>query len=171
MTNEEAKNRYKNYRPGVPKTNIKDAFFRELKGYNSVFEFGCNNGWNLAQLKLMYPKISVLGIDVNRKEVMKGRRRGRKYVIVGDENYLKTMKDNSFDVVFTSSVICHIPDADEVIKNLKRIAKRKVVLIETQDVHNEYYFPHDYEGFKIVRSMKSIPGNECLYHQYEWICE
>lgn len=169
MTNEEAKNRYKKYRPGVHKTNIKDAFFQEMKGHKSIFEFGCNNGWNLAQLKNMYPSIITLGIDVNRKEVMKGRRKGRDYVMVGDETQLHRIGDSSFDVVFTSSVICHIPQPEEIIAHFKRIARKKVVLIETLEKHGEYYFPHEYEGFEIKRSMKSIPGNGCLYHQYEWI--
>lgn len=170
MTNQEAKERYKKYRPGVHGSKIKEAFFAELTGQRSVFEFGCNNGWNLEVITKVYPGIGVLGIDVNRKEVMVGRRKGRNYIKVGDDSHLPLFKDNSFDVVFTSSVICHIPDASAIIEHLKRIAKNKVVLIETLEPHGQYYFAHDYEahGFTIKRSMVSKPGNGCLYHHYEF---
>lgn len=170
MDNTTARNRYKVYRPGVPKTEMKDLFFQEIGGFKSVFEFGCATGKNLEDILQLYPKMTVSGIDVNSKEVGKGQRAGRKYIAVADETHLETMADNSFELAFTSSVICHIPDAAATIEHLKRIASKKVVLIETKELHNEYYFAHDYEahGFTIKRSLVSLPGNGCLYHQYEW---
>ena len=37
----------------------------EVTGVRSVFEFGCNAGWNLSAIRRLYPDIKVSGTDCN----------------------------------------------------------------------------------------------------------
>ncbi len=51
-------------------------------------------------------------------------------LLKADEQYLNKLPNNSFDVVFTVSVLDHLPKIDAALKNLIRIAKKRVILIE-----------------------------------------
>ncbi len=122
----------------------------------SVFEFGCNNGKNLT----LFPKeVKLCGIDVN-PDVLK-----HPCTHVGDEKYLEYFIDNAFDVVFTCSVLNHIPFIEDIVRDLKRISKH-TVSIEYSKHEDERWFIHNYArlGFKKVDSIS------CLFRMYDiWI--
>jgi len=120
----------------------------------TVFEFGCNNGKNLELLESIDPTIKVYGIDLSAKTLK------HKNTEVGDEETLKKMKSESFDVVFTGSVLNHIPqnDVTKIIDNLKRIAKTCLISCEHCHESSPRWFIHDYEkfGYKKVDTAKAF---------------
>lgn len=117
-----------------------------------IFEFGSCWGKNWA---LMRRDISVgvtyLGMDLNEDYVKIGADEGIN-ILCGDENQLKHFDSNSFDVVFTCSVINHITPftAKSVLAELKRIAANAVVLCECTEKDEWRWYKHNYEemGFK-----------------------
>lgn len=120
---------YQNFQPQtqILLDNLSDIAFK------NIFEFGCNMGRNLYFVKEFYPNAKIYGVDVNKKAIREGRKLfgfDKHVLIEGDELYLKQLKSNSFDVVFTISVLDHLPEIEKTLKNLLRIAKKRVILIE-----------------------------------------
>lgn len=147
----------------------------------SVFEFGCGQGKNLELIRVHRPAggVKVSGIDLSKRAVDEAHSKQRYYVDLGDEHTLETMRTNSCSVAFTCSVLDHIDSekvAQRIVKNLKRIARDAVVLLET-DRHSPgtYYYYHDYKrmGFTDLKwqyySSPSLEGGDgSIYYMYRW---
>ena len=150
------------------------AEFIAAQNPRNVFEFGCHDGRNLALLQALNHNITCSGIDINPRAIANGIRKWKSlFLFCGDESRLKENPNLAYDVVFTSSVLCHIEQPKEIISDLVRMAKRGVLLCETQEIKGKYYWAHDYRsmGFKLFKSMKSVPepqGNGALY-DFWWL--
>ncbi|RIV89750.1 class I SAM-dependent methyltransferase [Aurantiacibacter xanthus] len=95
----------------------------------SVFEFGCNAGKNLAVISEKLPGTFISGIDINEAAIAWGREQGLN-LAVADERALEVLPDNAFDVIYTVSVLDHLPDPETVFRSMIRVAKRGVFLLE-----------------------------------------
>ena len=143
-------------------TSLQDHWVRPLNirardecmKYNpdSVFEFGCNNGKNL---KLMDTR--TFGIDINEESLVEANEMGI-CATFGDEHTIQRMESNSFDVVLTCSVLNHIQEIDEIVIELKRIARKAVISIECNHENTWRWFPHDYQklGYTKTGEQKSL---------------
>ena len=141
------KNFYKNYLAdnNIIQSNI-DLKNEILKfSPNSVFEFGCGTGKNL---KLFEKNIKTFGIDISEKAI-KMANQNMINAICADEKYLT--KVENFDVVFTCSVLDHIENIDEIIQHFIRITNKAVILLETNDIIDKFYFPHQYEKYGFTK--------------------
>lgn len=96
----------------------------------SVFEFGCNAGKNLIALKESAGHIFISGADINKEAIEYGVSHNNLSLICADETILKVMPDKAFDVVFTVSVLDHVPDPKPLLANLARISKKAILLLE-----------------------------------------
>lgn len=96
----------------------------------SVLEFGCNEGRNLAAIAEIAPDIPLVGIDVNADAIRAGRENLGLDLRHADENGLDEFADGQFDLVFTVSVLDHIPDIAQICKSLVRCAARYVLCME-----------------------------------------
>lgn len=140
-------------------------------GARSVLEFGCHDGVNLELIKQATQEIETAGIDINPDAITRCNSKGHTCHL-GDEKKLKDIPDKSYDLVFTNSVLCHMPDVSKVIEDFKRIARKKIILCETNEVKGRFYFPHEYSanGFNRIDYLQSIPqpfGNGAWYGIYE----
>jgi spore coat polysaccharide biosynthesis protein SpsF len=84
-------------------------FWREildLTGARSVFEVGCNAGWNLLALRTLDPTLELHGIDVNERALAEARRDG---ISVATWNVVDMPYRQQFDLVFTAGVLIHVP--------------------------------------------------------------
>lgn len=137
----------------------------------NALEFGCNNGKNIQRLKDLWPYVDIVGIDVSRNAVQKAISKGL-CVGLGDELFFNDKADDIFDMIFTISVLCHIPDIDNLITQMQRCSKR-IIIAETNERLGRFYFSHDYKkyGFVSVMEIYAPPnpvGNGALYHIMEW---
>ncbi len=71
----------------------------------SVFEFGCNAGWNLSAIRRAYPDVDLNGYDVNREAL---RQAACANLNARDEVDWCTDADLSF----TAGVLIHVPPED-----------------------------------------------------------
>lgn len=153
---------------GVFPINHKLASLVASTKVNSVMEFGCNDGRNLKIIKSMRPNMLFAGIDINTKAIAKAVAAEFGVFAIGDEGGLKHVQTKSYGTVFTNSVLDHIPKINHILKQFRRIARTSIILCETQEVLNKYYFAHDYKGFGFtkIHEMKSVSqplGNGALY--------
>jgi len=128
----------------------------QLKDVEHIFEFGCNVGRHLNRLNNFGFK--TCGIDINEKWIAEAKSNGLN-AHVGNEDYLKDIEENLFDLCFTNSVLCHMPkkEAKIAIKELKRIAKKYVIAFECISKEHKFWWIHNYKelGFKEVLTVDS----------------
>ncbi len=103
----------------------------------SVLEFGCNVGRNLHCLRRDISGLRLLGIDINEEAIDAGRDCYNLPLIVGSEEKLLEMDDGAYDVVFTVSVLDHIPRVEEVLKELLRVTSKYFIALEPYSGANE----------------------------------
>jgi hypothetical protein len=137
---------------------------------HSVFEFGANWGVNLKAIQEA-SSIFCVGMDLSRVAVFEADRQGL-HVIRGDERTLTRIRTEKHDIVFTVSVLNHIPDEFfvDIITQLKRIAKKEVILAESNEGQGERWFEHDYisQGFEIMDYIISEPYM-IRFNYYRWV--
>jgi SAM-dependent methyltransferase len=96
----------------------------------SVLEFGCNAGRNLVEVRRLLPAAKVIGIDINAEAVAHGHEKYGLDLRVGGEELLTKHDERAIDVLFTVSVLDHLPHAEEVLREITRIAGTAVILLE-----------------------------------------
>jgi len=109
----------------------------------SILEIGCNCGPNLYLLAKKFPKVKIVGLDINPLAVQKGTEWFTKEgisnvnLVIGKADNLQRFKDEEFDVVFTDAVLIYIgPDKiRKVLKEFLRITNKALVL-------NEWHAPN-----------------------------
>ena len=97
----------------------------KLAGKQSVLELGCGTGVLADHVKGNY-----LGIDLNRKFVEYGKRKGRNLKL-GDIQKIKSVKQ---DVIVLVDILHHLPNYDEFLENMVKTGK-KVVVCEPFDTN------------------------------------
>ena len=135
-----------------------------------VLDFGTGTGKNLKLLEEIatYPIVRC-GIDLSFLNIVHARAKNEiPFLIIGDEYFLCRLRE--FDTVMTCSVLCHIKDIDNIITELKRIAKKSIIIAETNDIVGEFYYPHDYESYGFVDLKKDwySEGNNATYKFYKY---
>lgn len=116
------------YRPIRPWTRQLAELVAERQ-VASVFEFGCNAAKNLKHIRDVIPGVEAFGIDVNLAAIHAARS-DKCTVALGDQNILPYLEDGRFDLSFTVSVLDHVPDPQQVLKELLRISRKAVILCE-----------------------------------------
>ncbi len=98
----------------------------------TVFEFGCNAGWNLLAIQACAPNLELFGCDVNQKAVNEARAQGLEVQLVGEQGITGLYEPGSMDMVFTAGVLIHVPPADleRTMRSLIELSGRFVVAVE-----------------------------------------
>ena len=113
----------------------------------SVLEIGCASGPNLYLLSKKLPSTKLYGIDISKKATEFGtdwfNKKGITNVVLsyGKADNLNSFSDKSVDVVFTDATLIYIgPDKiDAVVKEMMRVARKAIVLIERLSEENYSY--------------------------------
>jgi ubiquinone/menaquinone biosynthesis C-methylase UbiE len=98
----------------------------QIRPGHRVLDIGCGTGSLLIQLKRLYPKIDVVGLDPDPKALARARRKAARTAVsihldqgFGDE---LPYPDGSFDRVLSSLMFHHIP-TDEKGKTMRAIRR------------------------------------------------
>ena len=127
---------------------------------SSVLEFGCNVGRNLSALRELAPDVVLKGIDINAEAVAFGQKERGLDLFHADETFLGAQADNSFDVIFTVSVMDHLPNPKPVLADMVRVARLGILLLE----------PNLGEEGKVSNSTGNQPDNPSVAtpFSYSW---
>lgn len=98
-------------------------------GARSVFEMGCNAGWNLSAIKRLCPDVRAIGNDVNEAACEQAAQAGLRVVNRLD---FTTEVPGKYELVFTAGVLIHIEPEHltEVMTALAAKSYRWVLAIE-----------------------------------------
>jgi len=157
----------------------------------SVLEFGCNVGRNLLALRDSAPGLRLQGIDINPEAVEFGRTERGLNLAQGDETFFTEQPADAFDVIFTVSVLDHLPNPLPVLREMMRVARLGVLLLEpnlgaegkvlqcfnsqTQDSPEAtpYSYSWDYprlcEGLNVTFSKQHYPLSGTKLGPYYWL--
>ena len=95
----------------------------------SILDVGCGSGNFTYQFSLLSD--NVLGIDHSEYIFEKNP---HKDLMLSDATKM-SFKDNSFDVVFCSDTLHHVPEYEKVIEEMVRISKKYVVIMEANPLN------------------------------------
>jgi ubiquinone/menaquinone biosynthesis C-methylase UbiE len=164
--------------------------------FSNVLEIGCGFGPNLYLLAKKFPKVNLVGIDINNGAIEKGKKLFEKEKIKNVKLFVKEAKDlnffkeKSFDIVFTDAVLMYLgPDEIErVIREMIKIAKKALILVEWHipNLKKDVFDPHigvwkrDY--FNLLKEyfpkerilLEKIPKNSWPdenWQKYGWVIE
>lgn len=117
-------------------------FWRRLlieTGARSVYELGCNAGWNLSAIRRAFPDTWCHGCDLNAQAWCEAKSAGLDVQWVGDGKEL-AKPAHGVDLSFTCGVLIHVPPAqlEPTMKRLIEFSNRWVMAIE-------YYAPVETE--------------------------
>jgi SAM-dependent methyltransferase len=98
-------------------------------GPSSVLEFGCGSGRNLALLRDLCAA-RLAGVDINPTAIAWGREHFGLDLQIGDEAWLAAQAPGAVDIVYTVSVIDHIPLPEGAVAALLHAAADLVVIYE-----------------------------------------
>lgn len=104
-------------------------------GARSVFEMGCNAGWNLSAIREFHPQVRVTGSDINERALEQAHAAGLTTYNCLDFRAVP----GKFDLVFTAGVLIHIEPAHvrEVMAALIDKSFRWVLAIEYESEYEE----------------------------------
>lgn len=150
----------------------------EMTGARSVWEFGCNAGWNLSAIMRACPDAALYGTDINQKALEQATAAGIEWV--GDKLGKKAM----FELTFTAGVLIHIPpeDLQPTMDDLVQHSHRWVLAVEydypvSQEVEyrghagklwkRPYGRLYEDMGLELVRSGEARGFDQCTF----WLLE
>ena len=97
---------------------------RHLPLNGRILDVGCGNG--IFTLRFAREGAQVVGLDFSRALLSQNPHGG---LVCGDANVLP-FADGSFDTVFEANVLHHVPDRERVIREMARVSRKYVVLLE-----------------------------------------
>jgi len=155
---------YANYQADTIIDAVDTELAKRVLSYlpKSVFEFGSGSGKNLQLIKHNAPDCETWGLDISIVNVFQTHCNGADCTIRGDERHIPK---RHFDVVFTCSVLDHIEDIKNIVSHFKQIARKAIILAETNSFSENFYYQHDYEsyGFEAIDFEHVSEGDGGVY--------
>lgn len=129
-----------------------------------VLECGSNIGRNLKQINIAYPRKKLSFIEINKKAYEICKKNKNIFYSYNSSIENCKIKNNSFDLVFTSGVLIHVSDSSlkKIINNMTNWTKKYILVMEyfsTSRIEKKYrgkrglLFTRDY-GKEFLKNKK-----------------
>ena len=127
-----------------------------------ILELGCNVGRNLHHLYNAGFK-NLTGLDICQNALNLGKEfypdTVAKIPLICStiEDYLVTTQKNSFDVVFTMTVLMHLhPSSVWIFNKLPQITTKQLIVVEEEGIMSETVFPYQFKEMFELFGMKQV---------------
>ena len=132
----------------------------------NLLDVGCGNGFFLRQVKKKFPKIELFGSDI----MDKGESKEYNFMLSQIENL--PLENKSIDVVTCSHTLEHIINPEKAIAELKRIARKQIIIVVP--CQRYYYYTLDehlnFFPFKeALTSIINIQEHTCKKIHGDWV--
>lgn len=142
----------------------------------SVCDVGCGSGALLRRIKRDKPALtSLTGVDVQLEEVGTSAESGIRYVQAHVEQL--PFPNQAFDTVICTHMIEHVLDYRAAISELRRIARKRLIIVVPREREYRYTFNPHFHFFPYVhsftRAMHPVPPSyRCIDVQRDiYYCE
>lgn len=139
--------------------SLRVAGFGNMIPYDVKYalEVGCNYGNNLAAIESI--GLTAIGVEPNEYALRKGQELLRK--IIPGNAYNLPFATNSFDLVFTSGVLIHIPNdlLEQAMNEIYRVSRKYILTIEYMGADKE----RDENDMKEYRGLKGMMWKRDTY--------
>lgn len=152
-------------------TDLNDASLSAIMksidpGAESLVDIGCGRGYFLDLVADEHPSLKLTGVDFHDHVPLK-----RSAYVSANVEALP-FADKSFDVVTCSHVIEHLKDLPKAIEEMKRVARKQIIIATpcqryyfyTLDLHI-HFFPNEYS----VASLFQLDQYECRKIDGDWL--
>jgi len=145
-------------------TDNSDACIREISKSivgSSVLDVGCGTGFLVDHLAREHPRRKFTGLDFIIEEGTRCRLPSIGFV----EGKVEALPfaDNSFDTVICTHVLEHVLDLAGAVRELRRVAKRRLIIVVPQEREYRFTFnPHVHffpYPHSFLRYMTPVPSN------------
>jgi len=97
-----------------------------------ILDIGCGTGFFSNEMKKIYPKATIYGLDVSKKAIAIARKTYPKVnFIFGDAEQELSFEDNFFDLIISGEHIEHLKDVDTYLIEVNRTLNQHGILILT----------------------------------------
>lgn len=134
-------------------------------GMQSVLDVGCGKGYLLKLIKEKYPALQLHGVDFAR---------GFSDPTIGftkADAVKLPFADKSFDLVICAHTIEHIYEARELVKELKRVAAKKIIVITPRQRYFYYTLDEHINFFpqkEFLTSLMDMERYTCENVEGDW---
>jgi ubiquinone/menaquinone biosynthesis C-methylase UbiE len=147
-----------------PHRDVILEMIKKLQPVSSLLEVGCGYGQNLYRIKKEFPKIEVVGTDIDKSKIEIGLKKitedGLKVKMEVDDVLTSNLSEKSYDIVLTDALLLMIyMDKDklkEVMDKLIRTAKKALVMIEFHDDRADVVGENISADTRMVRNYKEL---------------
>lgn len=132
----------------------------------SLLDMGCGRGYFLEQVGKARPDLKLTGCDIMRDVTLKVGE-----FVQGNIEKLP-FEDNSFDVVTCSHTLEHIVNVKPAIEELKRVAKRRLVIVVPKQRYYYYTLDMHVHFFPYKEKLTHLIGMEkasCVSKWGDWV--
>ena len=150
-----------------------------LKKNACILDCGCGPGNITLDLAKIVSEGKVIGIDVEQSQIKEATKRAKRQVINNVKFYQSSVyklpfKDETFDIVFCHTLLQHLKEPIDVLKDIYRVLKPGgLVALRDDDSSSLILSPETPEMNKVLEIMKKIMihsgGNPCVGKSYKQI--
>lgn len=138
-----------------------DAILADVVG-RRVADIGCGRGQLIASIAGRYPATTCIGIDIDTKAAT--AKRGN---LVFEQGWLGRLAhaDDSFDTVVCTHTLEHVPNLAGAMADLRRIARRRLILVVPREREFRYAFNLHVHFFPYLHSFLNQIGAPAGRHR------
>jgi len=130
--------------------------YNELRNCEKILDVGCGIG----PIEQNLPTLNIIGFDVSEKMLEEARKRSDKAFIQGNAEHL-SVKDSTFDAVFTVTTLEFLDDYEKAVKEIARVTKRRgKVLVMMLNPKSEYFKEEAKKSSDYFRGIKHTDPKE-----------
>lgn len=153
----------KNRKTDLNKKSIK-VMHKYIHDANTILDVGCGNGYWLNTI--INPNLKKIGCDITNRLIFDGI----DYIKGEVENL--PFDDDSIDIVTCHHTLEHIPLLEKAISELKRVAKKQVIIVVPKQRYFYYTLDYHLHFFhykeKLIEAVK-IKNYQCISVQGDWV--
>jgi len=112
-----------------------------LNEKSKVLDIGCGKGYLLYELKLLIPKINIVGIDLSNYALINSKKEIRHNLLKYKAQDNLPFKDNEFDLVVSLGVMHNIKlhELKNALFEMERIGKNGYLMVESYRNEKEFF--------------------------------